>query len=245
MYKKAYKLNLSGDNGAVAEYSADGEVPDKYWSDDSLGGKGQWKFTYTNDDGESHSVELPANIINFGYAKQIYDDENRDLSKIDLGKLFLDRRLVGVTPGNMGEKAKDLSPETVASLRNALITLRASLIKDRTNELRASGRNLQAFAIENKDKLISTGIGLGAGGLGYMSAYSGLGLSPWFKKHKAVRLLTSLLAGAGAGVTAGLLTNKYLTRHYTPSEKAKAGDLVATIGSTIQEGGEVLGLAGH
>jgi len=241
MYKKALQFTgISGEGGAALE----SDDNPKFRLDESLGGKGKWKVTY-EDEGKEHAIEFPANALNGGYALDIYNDPNRDLSKIDLGKLFLDKRLYGVTPGNMAEKAKNLSPETVASLRNALITLRASLIKDRAKDLRNNGRALQAFGIENKDALISTGIGLGAGGLGYMSAYSGLGFVPWFKRHKGVRLLASLLAGAGTGVTAGMLTNKYLSKHYTPADKAKVGDLVGTIGSTIQEGGDALGLAGY
>ena len=250
--KTALSVQLNGTGGTYADFKFDGDdptIPDSPeikhnpWQDESINaGDGRYKITLTDDDGESRSFEFPAIGSNPVY---IADMVNAGKAKdIDLGQAFYDRRFKGVTPGNMIEKAKNMDPERVAALRNAIIILRASIIKDNAEKLRAKGRNLQAFVLENKDKLLSTGIGLGAGGLGYMSAYSGLGLIPWMKQHKGVRILASLLTGAGAGTAAGILTNKYLTRHYTPSAKAKASDLVGTIGETMREGGDVMGMAG-
>ena len=134
--------------------------------------------------------------------------------------------------------SKNLTPHQKALIRNEMIDNRNKAIRETANKLREDGKNLQAFLLENKDKLLASGMGLAAGSVGYMGSYAALGMMPFFKKRKLLRFLLAAGAGTGAGIGAGLLTHKFLTRHYTPSNKATDAQVYATFGSMLQDLGD-------
>lgn len=190
------------------------------------------QITFTNGDDE---YTFDANIGKLNLESIIRDAQEKGFGNVDIGEALYMDEYKGITPSNALFKAKDLTPKQIAKLRNSLITLRASLIGHKAKELRSRGKNIQAFLLENKDKLLAGGTGLAAGSLGYIGAYSGLGLIPYMKQRKALRFLSSLLLGAGTGTAAGLLTHKFLTRHYTKSDEATPTDLAGTVGKGLEE----------
>ena len=143
------------------------------------------------------------------------------------------------------DNAMNQSPETIARWRNRLIGYRKEKIDEAAANLRSKGKNLKAFGLQHKDELLSSGMGIAAGSLGYIGAYSGLGFVPWFKRHKGVRFLASLIAGTGLGIGAGKLTHKQLTRHYNPKDRATWADFLGTAGTAATDASDALRMSGH
>ena len=137
------------------------------------------------------------------------------------------------------------SPEAIAHWRNKIIELREEQIENAAKQLRAKGKNIQAFGLKYKDNLLSSGMGLAAGSLGYIGSYAGLGMIPWFKRHKGIRFLASLLAGTGVGVGLGKATHKQLTRHYHPTAKATLTDLLGTAGAAATDAADAMHASKH
>lgn len=57
------------------------------------------------------------------------------------------------------------------------------------------------------------GAGIASGAIASPLTYAGLGLIPYLKKKRAVRLIAGLLAGAGAGVGTAHLVGKHKLLH--------------------------------
>ena len=160
---------------------------------------------------------------------------------VDLAKVHNLQDALGLLVASEGARSlMNQSPEAIAVWRNKLIKLREQEIDRAADSLRAKGKNLQAFGLKHKDKLLASGMGLAAGSLGYIGSYAGLGMIPWFKQHKGVRFLASLLAGTGVGVGLGRMTHKQLTRHYHPTTKASLTDLLGTAGAAATDAADAL-----
>ena len=135
----------------------------------------------------------------------------------------------------LAASAKNADPYARAQIRNKIINYRDKVLDQEVQRLRSKGKNIQAFVLKNKDRILSGGMGLAAGGLGYMGTYAGLGMMPYFKQRKLLRFLLSSGVGLGAGAASGYLSHKFLTRHYTPSTRASYADVLGTLASAQQD----------
>ena len=166
--------------------------------------------------------------------------------EIDINQIrSLDDALKLIVASKGVESAMNQDPKTLAAWRNRIIKLREEKIDEAAKQLRDKGKNLKAFGLKHKDELLSSGMGLAAGSLGYIGSYAGLGMIPWFKNHKGIRFLASLIAGTGLGIGAGKLTHKQLTRHYKPSDRASWNDVLGTAGAAATDASDALRMSGH
>ena len=226
--------------GAVTKRTPEGTAAGNY----GVSPEDRITFRLHKTKGAPLELKLPYNSLDMQYlVDQI--DARKPFKEWSAGRLFRVPSREGMTMEDETKALlKDVDPKTMTEAYNALVALRAKALDEQVDQLRSEGKNLQAFALKNKDTLLSSGMGTAAGALGYLGSYAGLGFIPYMKRNKALRVLASALIGAGAGTAVGFGTHKYLTRYTTPKDKATYSDVLGALSNSGSEIADIMGAAG-